>query len=60
MPATEVVGPAADLTPLEHHLMAGEAAHAAPPPVKFSRPLVQPTARHTHSDGTPDEPKGDR
>lgn len=60
MPAAEGAVHAVELTQLEHHLMAREVDLPPPPPVKYTTPLVTPTARHTFADGTPDDPKGER
>jgi predicted PurR-regulated permease PerM len=60
MPASEGAVQTVELTQLEHQLMAGEVEFPPPPPpVKFTTPLVTPTARRTFADGTPDDPKGE-
>ncbi|MDO9021756.1 MAG: AI-2E family transporter [Deltaproteobacteria bacterium] len=58
-PATEGALHAVELTQLEHHLMAREVELPPPPPVRYTTPLVTPTARRTFADGTPDDPKGE-
>lgn len=59
MPAGEGAVQTVELTQLEHHLMAGEVDLHPPPPVAYTTALVNPTARRTFADGTPDEPKGE-
>lgn len=59
MPAGEGAVQTVELTQLEHHLMAREVDLPSPPPVKYTTPLVSPTARRTFADGTPDDPKGE-
>ncbi|MDB4929787.1 MAG: putative permease often clustered with de novo purine synthesis [Myxococcaceae bacterium] len=58
VPAPEGAAQAVELTHLEHQLMGGDVALPPPPPIKFDRPLpmASPTSRHTHADGTPDDP----
>ena len=58
MPAPEGAAHRVELTHLEHHLMAGEPDLPPPPPVRFTTPLVSPTSRRTHADGTPEDPEG--
>ena len=67
MPTPEGAVHTVELTQLEHQLLGGDSefppAMAPPPPSpgKFSAPLprLDPTSRHTHADGTPDDPKGE-
>lgn len=59
MPASEGAVQTVELTQLEHHLMAGEVDLPPSPPVRYTTPLVTPTARRTFADGTPDDPKGE-
>lgn len=59
MPAGEGTAQNVELTQLEHHLMAGEVDLPPAPPVRYTTPVVSPTARRTFADGTPDDPKGE-
>jgi predicted PurR-regulated permease PerM len=58
VPAPEGSAQAVELSHLEHQLMAGEVVLPPPPPIKFDQPvpMASPTSRHTHADGTPDDP----
>lgn len=62
MPASEGTLHAVELTQLDH-LVASEVEAPPDPPrrpvVKYTAPLVAPTSRHTHADGTPEDPQGE-
>lgn len=61
MPTPEGAMHPVELTQLEHHLMVTDADLPPPPtPKTFTTPPpFSPTSRHTHADGTPDDPKGE-